>query len=1021
MSEKILKALMQLFAIGAGIDKKTYHRRAVVEAFLKQQLNTASVLEYLSLFDYHCRFSQAGPGEGGEKSVISFDKVRTICAEVNKDLSTRQKYVVMIRLLEFILSGSKDVSENEKQYLQIVAEVLNISDKDFALGFSFAQKNAPAIDSDQCLLINGNEKFPSSSKHLKRAGMSGEIMVVRFAQADIMFAKYTGKDALTLNGQQITAGSIYVIMQGSMFRSGLMDAVYYSEILHRFLKSSEEKKITFAIENIEYRFKNGAIGLHTLSFTTSSGNLVGVMGGSGAGKSTLLNILNGSNAPSKGNVFINGMNLHHEQEKLEGIIGNIPQDDLLFEDLTVEQNLFYSTKLCMGHLSDDEIHKKVSATLESLGLSETKNLRVGNALNKVISGGQRKRLNIALELIREPSILFVDEPTSGLSSRDAENVMDLLKQLANSGKLVFVVIHQPSSDIFKMFDELLLLDTGGYPVYFGNPVDALTHFRRVADFAGADEAECDRCGNINPEQLFAIIEMRSLDEYGNPTHERKTSPHDWYVQFRKESLAASAEAHKSAAEKNSTPPLSGQKRTGLFKQFLVFFTRDVLSKLSNRQYVLITLLEAPLLAVVLAGVLRYYKPGVTYLLSDNQNIPAYLFISVIVALFLGLIVSAEEIIRDRKIQMRESFLNLSRNSYLFSKICVMFILSAVQSLAFVLLGNLILGVRGLNVDYFLVMFTTSCFANLMGLNISSGFNSVVTIYIVIPFLIIPQILLSGVIVKFDKLNPVISSYDNVPLIGNVMTSRWAFEALAVNQFRSNPYEKNFFDYDRQMSIANYKKDWWMPALREKIDKAERLLTEGGDKKQLAEILPLIRNEIERENMRLPSIAFTGIEKLSEANFNLSVLKELRTHLERLRQYYVSRYNSASQKKDATIGKLIAQKGSNDFTTFKKNNLNQATDELLRNSNSAEKLLVTQDRIIQKFEPVFMESFGNTFLRSPFFVSEKNFAGTTYSTFAVNLGVIWIMSIILYIILITDTLRKLLSLRLRERKFESVPN
>ena len=734
------------------------------------------------------------------------------------------------------------------------------------------------------------------------------------------------------------------------------------------------------------------------------------MGGSGAGKSTLLNILNGSNAPSKGNVLINGINLHRESEKLEGIIGNIPQDDLLFEDLTVEQNLFYSTKLCMGQLSDEAIHEKVSATLESLGLAETKNLRVGNALNKVISGGQRKRLNIALELIREPSILFVDEPTSGLSSRDAENVMDLLKQLANSGKLVFVVIHQPSSDIFKMFDELLLLDVGGYPVYFGNPVDALVHFRRIADFAGADEAECDRCGNINPEQLFGIIEMRSLDEYGNLTNERKTSPHEWYVQFRKDSVSPSTKAHQAAEEKKSAPPLSEQKRAGVLKQFAVFFKRDVLSKLSNSQYVLITMLEAPLLAMVLASVLRYYEPGSPYLFSGNQNIPAYLFISVIVALFLGLIVSAEEIIRDRKIQMRESFLNLSRNSYLLSKICVMFILSAIQSLTFVLLGNLILGIHGLNIDYFMVMFTTSCFANLLGLNISSGLNSVVTIYIVIPFLIIPQILLSGVIVKFDKLNPVISSYSNVPLIGNVMTSRWAFEALAVNQFRNNPYEKNFFDYDRQMSIANYKKDWWMPALREKIDKAERLLTEQGDKKQLAEILPLIKNEIEAENRNISSNAFQGTERLTESKFDLTVLKELKNHLEWLRQHYVNLYNSASEKKDAAIGKLSEEKGNDAFTAFKKNNLNVAIDELLRNSNSAEKILVTQDRIIQKFEPVFMELPRNVFLSAPFFVSEKNFFGAARSTFAVNLFVIWLMSAILYVVLITDALRKFLSIK-----------
>src|SRR6185295_3768448 len=154
-------------------------------------------------------------------------------------------------------------------------------------------------------------------------------------------------------------------------------------------------------------------------------------------------------------------------------------------------------------------------------------------LQNIISGGQRKRLNIALELIREPAVLFVDEPTSGLSSRDSENVMDLLKQLAISGKLVFVVIHQPSSDVFKMFDKLLILDMGGYPIYFGNPSDALIYFKTKANYADADEGECGTCGNINPEQIFTIIESKVLDEFGNLTSTRKITPGEWNQFYEK--------------------------------------------------------------------------------------------------------------------------------------------------------------------------------------------------------------------------------------------------------------------------------------------------------------------------------------------------------------------------------------------------------------------------------------------------------------------------------------------------------
>ena len=205
------------------------------------------------------------------------------------------------------------------------------------------------------------------------------------------------------------------------------------------------------------------------------------MGGSGAGKSTLLNVLNGNNAPSKGQVLINGIDIHKSKDEIEGVIGYVSQDDLLIEELTVFENLFYNAKLCFDGFSDSEISELVLKLLNSLGLAETKDLKVGSPLEKTISGGQRKRLNIGLELIREPSVLFVDEPTSGLSSRDSENIMDLLKELALKGKVVFVVIHQPSSDIFKMFDKLMILDLGGYPIYYGNPVDAVIYFKTLVN------------------------------------------------------------------------------------------------------------------------------------------------------------------------------------------------------------------------------------------------------------------------------------------------------------------------------------------------------------------------------------------------------------------------------------------------------------------------------------------------------------------------------------------------------------
>jgi ABC-type multidrug transport system ATPase subunit len=229
-------------------------------------------------------------------------------------------------------------------------------------------------------------------------------------------------------------------------------------------------KLSFNAQSIEKQFPNGVIGLRDINISEGPGKLIGIMGASGAGKTTLLNVLAGIDKPTAGTIKINGIEMFSgNEEKIKGAIGYVSQDDLLIEELTVYQNLYYNAKLCFADLKEEELNKRVMATLSNLGLDQRKDLRVGTVLDKTISGGQRKRLNIALELIREPAVLFVDEPTSGLSSRDSENVIDLLKELSLKGKLIFVVIHQPSSDIYKMFDKMMIMDVGGYPIYYGPP------------------------------------------------------------------------------------------------------------------------------------------------------------------------------------------------------------------------------------------------------------------------------------------------------------------------------------------------------------------------------------------------------------------------------------------------------------------------------------------------------------------------------------------------------------------------
>jgi hypothetical protein len=558
-----------------------------------------------------------------------------------------------------------------------------------------------------------------------------------------------------------------------------------------------------------------------------------------------------------------------------------------------------------------------------------------------------------------------------------------------------------------MFDKLMILDVGGYPIYYGNPVDAVSYFKRLVNHVNAEESECWNCGNVNPEQIFNIIESKVLDEYGNLTYTRKVNPAEWNVHY-KELIESNIHSEK----KHTEIPESIFKIPNILKQFKVFMTRDVKSKLTNTQYLMINFLEAPLLAFILGYLVRFYNTDVDttkgYIFSENENIPAYMFMSVVVALFIGLTVSAEEIIRDRKIRKRESFLNLSKASYLWSKIIIMFCLSAIQTLSFVIVGNLVLGIKGMYVDYWLVLFTTSCFANILGLNISSAFNSAVTIYILIPFLIIPQLLLAGVVVKFDKLNPTLAAQGSVPLSGEIMASRWAFEALAVNQFKENRYEKNFYKFDKSISVAQYKKDYWMPKLESKLNKIDNEMKAGKTLNDVKPDIDLLYNEIKKESDFNKKNKFEGLNQINSKDYNSAVGASIKTYLGKIRDQYINIQNASSKQMDnlkVSMQKTPEQKEA--FIKLMEDYDNENLNNLVKNAGELNRCIEKDGRLIQQIDPVFQDPSESKLGRAHFFAPRKNFLGVYFSTYWFNLCVIWSMSIVLIITLYFDVFKRVL--------------
>jgi ABC-type multidrug transport system ATPase subunit len=1018
MSEEILKALMQLFALIVKQDEGVEsNEREYVENFLTQQLNNEAVPEYLALFDEMAGISVAEKEEKEEKEGKS-DKVKLtsvkdsvrilgICKKINKTLTQKQKVIVLVRLFELINSDRK-FSEQRMAIINTVAEVFKLTKEEFISIESFVINNeVEKLDFSTNLIISDKAINFKEAKVIKIESLDGNILILQVKSVDLYFMRYTGQEDVFLNGLPVNYKRIYLFASGGTIKLPKGKPIYYSDIVAHYLADSTSLKISFSVNNLNFVFPNGGIGLRNINFSEDQGKLIGFMGASGAGKTTLLNVLAGLNTPTSGEVLINGINLHTEKEKLEGVIGYIPQDDLLIEELTVFQNLYYNAKLCFNNKTEEELIALVDKTLTNLGLHERKDLKVGSPLNKMISGGQRKRLNIALELIREPSILFVDEPTSGLSSRDSENVMDLLRELALKGKLIFVVIHQPSSDIYKMFDNMMILDTGGHMIYYGNPVEGVMYFKRLDAQINSEVGECPTCGNVNPELIFNIIEAKVVDEYGKYTLKRKITPQKWEENF-KENIKLN-----SVADVNESPE-STLSIPSWIKQLSIYTVRDFLSKISNKQYIALNLLEAPVLGFILSFIIRYIADPESkiYIFRENENIHIYIFMGLIVALFLGLTISAEEIFRDRKILKREAFLNLSRSSYLVSKIFILFSISAIQAFLFVILANYILGVRGMMFEYWFALFTTAAFANMMGLNVSASFNSAVTIYILIPLLMIPMMILSGAMFPFDKMNRTIGSVEKVPWVAEMMPTKWSYEALMVNQFKNNEFEKNFYEIEKRESNADFKKVHYLPELKKNITYIEENFVNIDDQEiqaNMIESLQLLKTELAKEQNRT-RILFESLHQLDIDNFNEIVIGKTIDYIDQLEAYYTTMFQKANTEKENIIRYLL--KTDADLYNNKRAAYhNESVEDQVTKVYEKNKMIRYKDELIQQIDPIYkdpdIEGYFN--FRAHFFAPQKYFFGNYRDTYWFNMAFVWFMTLFMYVTLYFDVLKKVLSL------------
>lgn len=1100
--ERLLNAVLHLFALQAASlrgDTRDAARRRVL-AYLHDHVRLADAATYIGLFDDLAELHQDKPAEDLLAQAAGLgDQLQTLLHGVERQAA----------VLRFLVLAAPNTEEAPaRRIARRLGQTLGLSPASLDAILAFIADPATSARERPEGRLMGSEE---------REAFRGRLAVLRLAADGLLLVAPLSEEPLTLEGRPLAPGDVQPLRPGQVVRDRWGNELAASQLAAAFTAATASRPdLILRGAHLDFRFPGSEAGLHDFSFQEQGGRLVAIMGGSGAGKSTLINLLNGTLRPDQGALFLNGRNVHAEPAAVAGVFGYIPQDDLLFEDLTVFANLDYAAQLCLAHLPAAERLDRVRALLADLGQAETAGLKVGSPLQKTISGGQRKRLNIALELIRQPAVLFVDEPTSGLSSADAEMVMSLLKQQATGGKLIFVVIHQPSSKIFRQFDALWVLDQGGWPIFSGSPLEAVAYFRSRGGLPGAEQAICPGCGSVNPEQIFAIVEEKLLDPAGQATGERRISPQTWHRLYQEAEAARPAppdltdfseppvstapnvptvlsepsEPHEplepsepleltehlghtdntehpeptdpiepSALTRTSSstasalpsgpaatlpPPKPGLHRPSRLGQLKIFFSRDLRARLANRGYLAVNLLEPPLLALVLALVTRG-ATGADYDFHTNHNMLVFLFMSVVVALFLGLSVSAEEICRDARIQQRERFLHLSWWSYINAKTLYLALVVGLQMLLYLAIAISLLEIPDLFGKAWLLLFACAFASALLGLNISATLRSAVTIYILIPLLLVPQMLLSGVIIAFDDLIPADDRQRQVPAYANALPSRWGYEALVVALYSDNAYMRHFFAVDARVRLAEDDLDYYLPELKSRVQaltlvgasdlnpsspdlgKAQGLgPAEGGDQEMGAREPQRQKENLEQSQRQSESQGLgpgnsqsliqskrgilqreitllatrTGLpppataEEWAGALDDISLSQRLTAFLDEARQRRFAERRAAATERRDIEARLEAELGREGLAALRTRHTNGTLERQVLNLHDLEPIGQGRDGLYHRTLPIYRLP-ESPWGAAHFLAGHKRLGPFLVATYAFNLGAILVLALLLY--------------------------
>jgi hypothetical protein len=565
----------------------------------------------------------------------------------------------------------------------------------------------------------------------------------------------------------------------------------------------------------------------------------------------------------------------------------------------------------------------------------------------------------------------MDLPLEKLNSANAEEFCTILKNETNKGRLVFLISTNPGACILKKTDRMWIFDYGGFLIYRGIASHAVNYFQNINNNIPATQNICPACGNINVDQVYQTINTKVLDKFGRPTHVRKFAPEEWYKIYKE-----NIENKETRATSKKVIPSYFSSIPNVNVQFFAYLKKCFLSLLAHPIKPLFSMAVGLLLALIISGLLRYDWTN-NFSLSKHEYLPLLFFLNSVTCFIAGMVIGLQFTKDDKHHIVFDYYKNYSFFSYLNVKYLIITFLSITFSLVFTLLTNSVTGTLSLFYlnwpIYFSMVFIGACIGLFFGY-INLKLRNTLFIAIILLSL---NILFSGYILPFNSFPKQIASRKYVPVFAEAFPVRWAYEALVVQQFKDNDYEKNLFETEQTVSDLTFKTNILMPKLQ------ESLFSIQSERKGVSKLQTFHKVLLEI-NKKYPDIfQFEYLNELKKKQINIEILTELEDYIRYVQFQLYEKLKEALVQRNEFRQHLKDSLGIEKYETFVSRSFNPSLAMYVSERKQGNNYVENNGEIVQTDDPIYRLP-ENNYGRAHFFAPQKLMNGYYYDTTYFNL-------------------------------------